>query len=313
MTDTLPAATSERKHLAVVEFQPVSPEFLQQQVNMIQACMKQVMKDGTHFGIPPGCDKPCLYKAGAEKIALMFRLRTRIQVLRNDLDTAHREYTVTCEVFDMNDFLVGQGIGSCSTMESKYRWRQGQRKCPTCGKETILKSKGKDGRPPNWFCWEKKGGCGANFRIDDPEITDQIVGKVPNPDIADQYNTVLKMAKKRAFVDAILTCTAASDVFTQDVEDVDIEYVDEEKDDRIEAIKREQAEREKKEAAEKAAKAIHYYDLKEMPDASLEPAKSYLQKAGADFDMERGVWVSKRDLPKLQKYEVRFEEEAVNG
>lgn len=36
---------------------------------------------------------------------------------------------------------------------------------------------------------------------------------------ADVYNTVLKMAKKRAFVDAILTCTAASDCFTQDIED----------------------------------------------------------------------------------------------
>lgn len=36
---------------------------------------------------------------------------------------------------------------------------------------------------------------------------------------ADMYNTCLKMAKKRAFVDAILTCTAASDCFTQDIED----------------------------------------------------------------------------------------------
>jgi hypothetical protein len=37
---------------------------------------------------------------------------------------------------------------------------------------------------------------------------------------ADYYNTVLKMAKKRAHVDAILTATAASDIFTQDVEDM---------------------------------------------------------------------------------------------
>ena len=37
---------------------------------------------------------------------------------------------------------------------------------------------------------------------------------------ADYYNTALKMAKKRAHVDAILTATAASDCFTQDVEDM---------------------------------------------------------------------------------------------
>ena len=34
------------------------------------------------------------------------------------------------------------------------------------------------------------------------------------------YNTVLKMAKKRALVDAVLTATAASDIFTQDLEDI---------------------------------------------------------------------------------------------
>lgn len=43
---------------------------------------------------------------------------------------------------------------------------------------------------------------------------------VENPDIADTYNTVLKMAKKRAHVDAMITATAASDIFTQDVEDI---------------------------------------------------------------------------------------------
>ncbi len=56
----------------------------------------------------------------------------------------------------------------------------------------------------------------------DHRIVGQEVGRKENPDIADTYNTVLKMAKKRAFVDASLTATAASDIFTQDVEDMDI-------------------------------------------------------------------------------------------
>ena len=37
----------------------------------------------------------------------------------------------------------------------------------------------------------------------------------------DAANTVLKMAKKRAFVDAVLTATASSDMFTQDLTDDD--------------------------------------------------------------------------------------------
>ena len=44
---------------------------------------------------------------------------------------------------------------------------------------------------------------------------------VENPDIADTYNTVLKMAKKRAFVDTVITGTAASDCVNQDLEDLE--------------------------------------------------------------------------------------------
>jgi hypothetical protein len=40
-----------------------------------------------------------------------------------------------------------------------------------------------------------------------------------NPDLADQWNTVIKMACKRALVAGALNATGASDVFTQDVED----------------------------------------------------------------------------------------------
>ena len=39
-------------------------------------------------------------------------------------------------------------------------------------------------------------------------------------DFFSQINTVLKMAKKRAFVDAVLTATGASGIFTQDMEDI---------------------------------------------------------------------------------------------
>jgi hypothetical protein len=39
-------------------------------------------------------------------------------------------------------------------------------------------------------------------------------------DPADVANTVLKMAKKRAQIDMTLTATAASDIFTQDLEDL---------------------------------------------------------------------------------------------
>jgi stalled ribosome alternative rescue factor ArfA len=45
--------------------------------------------------------------------------------------------------------------------------------------------------------------------------------KYRNQDAFNIANTVLKMAKKRAFIDAALTATGSSDLFTQDVDDTD--------------------------------------------------------------------------------------------
>src|SRR5205085_1753732 len=74
-----------------------------------------------------------------------------------------------------------------------------------------------------WLCFAKKGGCGAKFLAGDPNIESQPTGRVLNPDIADQVNTIQKMAQKRALVAATLLAVNASEFFTQDLEDM---YVD---------------------------------------------------------------------------------------
>lgn len=43
--------------------------------------------------------------------------------------------------------------------------------------------------------------------------------KYKKQDVFNLANTILKMAKKRAFVDAVLLATRSSDIFTQDIED----------------------------------------------------------------------------------------------
>jgi hypothetical protein len=45
-------------------------------------------------------------------------------------------------------------------------------------------------------------------------------GRVENEDTASLANTILKMAKKRALVDAAIAIARISDLFTQDVEDM---------------------------------------------------------------------------------------------
>src|SRR3990167_6787645 len=88
------------------------------------------------------------------------------------------------------------------------------------GKHLIIKSKAEYGG--GWLCYGKKGGCGAKWPDGAGDIEGQSVERVANEDLADQYNTVLKMANKRSLVAAVLNVTAASDIFTQDLEDSDV-------------------------------------------------------------------------------------------
>lgn len=193
------------------------------QVHLIQEVMGKVMKEGEHYGSIPGCGpKKTLLLPGAQKLTMTFRLTSEYSVQEVNLERGHKEYRITCTLKSMGSGgFVGQGVGCCSTMESKYRFRGGAIVCPECGKQTVIKGKKDFGG--GWLCWTKKGGCGFKWPDGAQEIEGQNVEKVENENPADCYNTVLKIAKKRAFVDATITATAASDIFTQDIGEDEIE------------------------------------------------------------------------------------------
>ncbi len=184
---------------------------------------RALMTPDVDFGTIPGTPKPTLLKPGAEKLAQAYGLAADFTPERHigDGETAPAlAYVTRCQLHlgSIDGPIVAVGYGSSNSWERKHRYRAGERVCPSCGKPgTILKSKR---GAPEWFCWAKKGGCGATFPIDDKRITDQVVGDIENPDPWDLDTTLLKMAEKRAFVDATLRATAASGLFTQDVEDL---------------------------------------------------------------------------------------------
>jgi hypothetical protein len=189
------------------------------QVNLIQHVMREVMQVDQHYGVIPGTGtKPTLLKAGAEKLCLTFRLDPQYEITERQ-DGIHQYITSKCTLYHITTGQrYGSGMGSCSTREAKYAYRTQARKCPKCGKEAIIK--GKEEYGGGWLCFKKKDGCGAKFADGDTTIEGQSSGRVPNEDVADQYNTVLKMANKRSLVAAVLNATAASDIFTQDIEDI---------------------------------------------------------------------------------------------
>lgn len=214
----------------VVQFQPAVDSYgsrsltaadVRAQVNLMQDVMHEVMQKDTHYGVIPGTKQPSLYKAGAEKLMATFRLAAKPEV--HDL-SANGEiaYRVVCNLLSAGGTFVGAGIGECSSAEDKYSWR-----AAVCDEEW-------DDTPENrrrvkYAKWQGRVEKKKQVRT--------------NP--ADVANTILKMAKKRAQVDAVITVTAASDIFTQDIEDLP---------DEIREDMRQQAEpsQEQKDAARKA-------------------------------------------------------------
>lgn len=183
--------------------------------------VQKIMVEGTDFGAIPGTDKPTLLKPGAEKLATFFGLTKRFEIIERVEDWTGKDhggeaffyYLYRCQLW-RGALLIAEADGSCNSFEAKYRWRKSERVCPSCGKANIRKSK-----QGGWYCWAKTDGCGAQFKAGDPAIEGQEVGRVPNPDIADQVNTLQKMSQKRALIAATLLAVNASEFFTQDMED----------------------------------------------------------------------------------------------
>ena len=190
----------------MVSDKPLTAIEIQQQVNTIQHVMNQVMKKDVHYGVIPGTKTPSLYKPGAEKIMATFRLSADPEV--NDMsDSDQIRYQVKVRLVSSGGIFVGAGIGECSSNEEKYKWRRA-----ICDEE--FDECAPDRRREKW----SKG-----FQ-NKPNYKQKQIRTEP----ADLANTILKMAKKRALIDAVLTVTAASDCFTQDIEDLPEEYINQE-------------------------------------------------------------------------------------
>lgn len=185
--------------MAIVEDRALTAVEVRAQVNLIQEVLKGVMKADTHYGIIPGCKQPSLFKPGAEKILSTFRIAVDPDV--EDLST-HDEakYRVKAKGISMaSGNFLGGGIGECSSDEEKYKWKKA-----VCNEE--YEATPADRRREKWFKgYQNK----PNYQVKQVRT---------NP--ADVANTILKMAKKRAQIDLTLTVTAASDIFTQDIEDL---------------------------------------------------------------------------------------------
>jgi len=172
-----------------------------QAINRFQQVVHANMVKGQDYGVIPGTQKPTLLKPGAEKIAKLLGLADQYEILEKEenWDKPFFHYLVSCKLMSVvSGIVISEGLGECNSMESKYRWRwvfpsdvpQGMERDKLATREINTKR-----------------GRTKQYRLE-------------NEDIYSQVNTILKMSKKRALVDAALSAGRLSNVFTQDVEDL---------------------------------------------------------------------------------------------
>ena len=172
-------------------------------VATVQEVMRAVMKPDVHFGVIPGTDKPTLLKPGAEVLCMAFRIADSYEI--EDLSTPDTvRYRVTCTgTHQTTGVMLGTGMGEASSAEEKYKWRKAYKDEFEATPANLRREK---------KGWDKK-----------KRETYSVMQVRTEP--ADLANTVLKMACKRAKIAMVLNVTAASDMFSQDLEDLDAELV----------------------------------------------------------------------------------------
>lgn len=173
-------------------------------VALVQEVMRAVMKPNVHYGTIPGTPKPTLYKAGAEVLCMTFRVADTYEV--EDLSNADMiRYRVNCiGTHQTTGIVLGSGQGEASSGEEKYKWRKA-----VCKEEF-------DETPANMRRVKHAHGKNGTTYKQEQVRTEP----------SDLANTVLKMANKRAKMAMTLNVTAASDCFSQDLEDMDAALVD---------------------------------------------------------------------------------------
>ena len=170
-----------------------------QHIQLVQEVMHTVMKPDVHYGIIPGTDKPTLYKNGAEVLCMVFRIAQSYEVIDMSTPDTVRYRSVCTGTHQMSGLTLGSGMGEASSGEAKYKWRKAYQSEFDATPESLRRQyQGYDKKRKQAF-------------------TVMQVRTEP----ADLANTILKMANKRAMLAMVLNVTAASDCFTQDLEDMD--------------------------------------------------------------------------------------------
>jgi len=149
---------------------------LKENIKLVEVFIGEALEAGIDFGLIPGTTSPTLFEPGASKILNLFNACDDPEIIRF-LET-DRLISITVKSYikhRLSGLVLATGIGACSTTETKYKYRWVEN--------------------PEEYGFDRSG-------LKAKQESKRLLFRIPNPEWEELINTVLKMAKKRAMVDA---------------------------------------------------------------------------------------------------------------
>lgn len=170
-------------------------------VKQMQAGLKSMLTENHDYGKIPGCgDKPTLLKPGAEKILTTLGITSTYELIEHTEDfdgLGFFAYTIKCNLINKYGQKITEGLGHANSKEKKWAYENVYEKdLPEGVDKNLLKKKKFEGKNGTFYKYEVQADANS------------------------KANTILKMAKKRAQIDAVLTVASLSEIFTQDFDDL---------------------------------------------------------------------------------------------
>lgn len=150
--------------------------------------VKNDFVDGVDYGVIPSVKKPCLFKAGGEKAQMLLGLTPEYKLL-------NREFIANNVIKNKVWNSSSRTYDTVEQIRNYYSWEWS---CEL------------------WYNDKKVGeGVGSCNSEERKYVSQYEKGETPDS----LANTIMKISKKRAFMDAILGVSGLSDMFTQDLEE----------------------------------------------------------------------------------------------
>jgi len=157
---------------------------IKSEIALSDALVEKVLEPGIDYGLHPGTRSQALKDPGASTIINAFNCYAKAEVLYRNVDDERISYVVDVHLVSREDGQVkASGTGAASTKETKYGYRWVADPEDYGYDRSTLKKRTRNNR--------------QEFRI-------------VNPEWSELENTIVKMARKRAEVDAAMALPGVS-------------------------------------------------------------------------------------------------------